>query len=260
MRINRGPLCQIGALLFACRSTVLALTGCRSREASFESPENAAHALGNCTVDTCSQLSSTLHLGLPPRPKVCSVGALRGGFEPDSEDTLRKIQCSQDFQLVLLTRAPHGRWQYANSMAFPWGAHDVTTVTLRRLIDPRDDDIVIHGDTVAFGTGVHPADFLVVQVSGRKLHVVLDTVETGSEEGLMNPPYIPVTQDSKFEVMPARDKNYGIITEVMTLNVVGKKIVVQREFDWRKQFGMFEPGFWYSLEPGTAKSERKKSG
>jgi hypothetical protein len=255
MNLRGLPSHQSMALPSFCAFLILiSLTGCGARETSFVSPEDAAHNLENCTTDTCPQLSTSLHLGLPLRPKVCSVGVLYGTFEPDSDDALLKIQCSQDFQMVLLTRESGGRWQYVDSMPFPFGAHDVITVTLRKLIDPSDDDIVIHGDTVAFGTGVYQADFLVVQASHRKFHTVLDAVEKGTAAVKAGQ---PVEQQSSFAITPGTEKEPSSITEKMTLKVDGQNIVVEREFNWQKDLGIFEPGFWYAIRPSASPRPEK---
>lgn len=239
-------------LLLSLSLAVSYLAGCRTRETSFASPEDAAHVLENCGVDTCTQLSSSLRLALPLRPEVCSVSVLRGTFEPDSDDALLKVQCSQDFQLLLLTSKSHGRWHYADSMPFPFGDHDLIAVALQKLIDSNHDDIVIRGDTVAFGTGIYQADFLVVRVLNHKLRVVLDTVEKGSlyppeHEG----PNQWVTQQSSFDITAADDKSPGTVTETMNLNVGGKKVTVEREFDWQKEFGVFAPSFWSAVHPSA---------
>jgi len=155
-----------------------------------------------------------------------------------------------DFELVLLTRESHGRWQCANSTPFPFGAYDVITVGLQKLIDANNDDIVIHGDTVAYGTGIYQADFLVVQVLSHKLRVVLDAVEKGREyppesEG----PNQWVEQQSVFKTIAATEKEPGSITEIMTLNVAGKKVTLERDFVWEKDSGRYKPTFW--SRPGS---------
>jgi hypothetical protein len=258
MRIKGGPLSPKAIFLLACLTILV--SGCRTGERSFASPEDVAHILENCAGGTCSQLSASLHLGIPLRPQVCSVSALRVKFEPASDDALLKIECSQDFGLLLLVQES-GRWQYADSMALPWGAHDAITVGLRKLIDPSDDAIIIHGDTVGFGTGIYQSDFLVVRVLNRKLHVVLDTVEKGS----VYPPQSAgpnrwVEQRSSFEITPADQKKAGSVTEMMTLNVGGKEVVLEREFDWRKEFGHFEPSLWAHPSKPEMQTNKKKSG
>jgi hypothetical protein len=250
MNLSGFPSRQSTALPSFCAFLILiSLTGCGTRETSFVSPEDAAHNLENCTTETCPQLSASLHLGIPLRPKLCSVGALHGTLEPDSDDALLKIQCSQGFQIVLLTRESRRRWQYADSMPFPFGAHDVITVTLQKLIDPSGADVVIHGDTVAFGTGAYQADFLVVQASHRKFHTVLDTVEKGTA---MVEPGQSVEQQSLFAITPATEKECGSITEKMTLKVDGQNIVVEREFNWQKDLGIFAAGLWYAVRPSAS--------
>lgn len=254
MKIEAGSSRQSAALLLFCLSLVIVYAaGCRTRETSFTSPEDAAHVLENCAPDTCTQLSGSLHLAFPLRPPVCSVGVLRGSFEADSDDAVLKVQCSQDFQLLLLSRKSRGRWQYADSIPFPFGNHDLIAVALQKLIDPNDDDIVIHGDTVAFGTGIYQADFLVLRVLNRKLRVVLDTVEKGS----VYPPLghgTAVQQQSSFSITPTTGRDPGSITERMDLNVGGKKVTVERDFYWQKDLGIFEPGFWSRPdEPDAAK-------
>lgn len=252
MKTEAGSLRRHAIHLLLCLAVVY-LAGCGTRETSFASPEDATHVLENCTPEACTQLSSSLHLSLPLRPEACSVGVLRGSFESGSDDALIKVQCSQDFQLLLLTRKSRERWHCADSMPFPFGTHDVITAALRKLIDPKNDDIVIRGDTVAFGTNTYQADLLVVRVLNHKLHVVLDTVEKGAfhpPEG--EGPNQWVEQQSSFDITAADDKGPGSITERMDLNVGGEKVKVERDFYWQKDLGIFEPGFWSRPEKPDA--------
>lgn len=242
-------------LSFCVLLAVVYTAGCRNRETSFASPEEAAHILENCGGDTCAQLSGSLHLALPLRPKVCSVVATWGEFETNSDDALLQIQCSMDFELVLLTRDSDGRWHGADSMPFPVGDYDAIAVGLKRLIDKNYDAITIHDDTVSYGTGLYQADFLVLQISNRKLHVVLDTVEKGAfhppeGEGLNH----WVEQRSSLDITSATEKEPGSVTEMMDLDVGGKKAAMEREYHWQKDLGIFEPSFWSRPEtPDAAK-------
>src|SRR6185437_4595286 len=259
MRLRDGSLCcRAIFVLAALPLTFISVAGCRAREKSFASPKDAAHAVENCTDDTCSQLTALLHLSLPLRPKVCVVRALEGTFERDSTDALLNVKCSQDFELILLTRNSRGRWQCTNSLPFAFGAHDVVIAKLQQLIDRSEDDIVTHGDTVTFGTGIDQADFIVVRVSGRKFHTVLDTVEKGTVA--VEADQSVVEQQSSFHVFPATANGPGSVTETMMLQVGGRKAVVQREFNWQKDLRIFEPGLWYSPDASVEGKAKKKSG
>ncbi|MGB6483815.1 MAG: hypothetical protein WBE86_10055 [Candidatus Acidiferrales bacterium] len=236
-------------------SIAISLVGCRRHNTSFASPEEAAKLIENCIGNECAQLSSALRLSFTLRAGSIAVSTFRGKFEPDFDDALLQVVCSQDFELVLLTRESSGRWRYTDSLPFPWGAHDVVRIGLERAIDRADDAIIIHNDVVGFGTGIYQADFLIIRVLKRKLHVVLDTIEKGS----VYPPQSErpnqwVEQHSSFEIAPATEKDPGNVTETMTLNIVGKRAVVERQFDWKKDFGLFEPGFWTrSMQPAAEK-------
>ena len=259
MRV-RGSSLRRGTIfvLAAFPLTFISLAGCRARETSFTSPRDAAHALENCTADSCSQLTASLHLSIPLRPKVCSVGTLVGTFEPNSTDALLKVQCSQDFALILLTRDSRGRWRCTDSLSFVFGAHDAINTSLQKLIDLNEEDVVIHGDTVTFGAGIGQSDFLVVRASDRKFHTVLDTVEKGTVAVEADEPV--VEQQSSFDITPATASAPGGVKEVMTLSVGGTKVVVQRDFNWQKDLRIFEPGFWYSSDATLEGKGKKKSG
>ena len=97
---------------------------------------------------------------------------------------------------------------------------------------------------------------MVLQVLNSKLHTVLDTVEKGTFAVEADQPV--VEQQSSFDITPATATGSGSVRETMTLKVGGKKVVVQRDFDWQKDLGSFEPGFWYS--PDSVTESRKKSG
>jgi hypothetical protein len=235
---------------------VFFFSGCKPHRASFASPDEAVTSLQHCTADTCARLADAVHLAFTLRPDSCTVTPIHGIFEQGFDEALLNVQCSMDFELVLLARQPTGRWQYADSIPFPRGAFDVVDIGVTKLIDRTNDAIVIRNETAGEGTGLYQADFLVLQVLNSKLHTVLDTVEKGTFAVEADQPV--VEQQSSFDITPATATGSGSVRETMTLKVGGKKVVVQRDFDWQKDLGSFEPGFWYS--PDSVTESRKKSG
>lgn len=246
------------SLAFLAFSVLVAFffSGCQLHRTSFASPDEAVTSLQHCTADGCARLADTVHLAFTLRPDSCTVTPIHGTFEQGFDDALLNVQCSMDFELVLLTRESSGRWQYVDSIPFPRGAFDVVDTGVAKLIDRSNDAIVIRSATAGEGTGLYQADFVVLQVLDRKLHTVLDTVEKGTVAVEADQPV--VEQQSSFDVTPATATESGNIRETMTLKVGGKKIVVQRDFDWQVHLRIFEPGFWYSPDPTT--ESRKKSG
>lgn len=252
---------SLRAILFLLVFSIFIPLGRCQAQTSFASPEEAAKALQGCTGDGCKALSAALHLSFGFDPKTCPYPEyampLKGAFERDHSDALVTIKCSYDFELVVLTRDPDGRWVYLDSV-YLGATYDYLTLTLARVVSPAEDDIVVHDDVIVHGTGIYQADFLILRITNRKLQIVLDAVEKGvispyGESG------DSVEQESKFSVVPATDKGPGTVNETETLNVGGKRTsVLEREFDWRKDFGIFEPSFWGSVQRASKSAPKKR--
>ena len=225
-------------------------------QTSFASPEEAAKSLQSCQGEQCKQLANALHLGFAFDPKDCPspefVHAIQGDFEPGHRDALLAIKCSYDFGLVLLVRDTDKHWIYGDSR-YLGAIYDRLTLSFARVIRPAEEDILIHNDVVLRGTGIYQADFEILRVLSGKFKAVLDTPEKGfaypvGEQDKWS------EQESSFLITAATEKEPGSLTEKMTLSLAGKKVFVERSFDWRQDFGIFEPSFWSRPEkPDAAK-------
>jgi hypothetical protein len=239
----------------------------QSRQASaHSSPEEIARILGNGDQEAVARVAEANELVIP---KEESNGAkanvpcqsfqsvrLRTVVlnEPGPQQVIeaRSDSCEY-FYLVVLERSYKGEWKRIATLPIRFHARDVR-ITYEALLGTRENQILVHGYTAGWGTGIWEYDFLVLRYVKGRFQVVLDVPE---EVNLSEPeakePHgnTQQGQQSEFTIEdPKTDPDvvsHGTATSKM---IVEKQIITKHEVKvvrWRAYFWDEGLGFFSGM-------------
>ena len=123
-----------------------------------------------------------------------------------------------------------GRWHVTDSAGFDCHYDESVSFEVAPLRNPNADDVLVHHDRVAHGTGFVQQNFGVFIIRSGKLRLVLDSKEAVDDQGSTGEKH-QLRLRSKFVPVGASE-HPGIIEETRCERLNGRLSIQRRQFNW----------------------------
>lgn len=222
------------------------------------SPERIVHILRQGSESDRGELAKALELMIPPETtqgdghQFCtSFDSVKSNYvvlkKPGSQAVIHVVPTlyCEEFQfIVVIERETGNTWRLVRTIPL-FTKYNVPQISFPALVDADEHEIMIHNETVDYGTGIFQKDLVIWKYIDGGLQVVFDEVESltfAVPTGIRERPNTDQAQKSVFTVVAAepQEGGYKDILEKQTVRDHGTTIVRWRAFGWTPWLQRFQ--------------------